>query len=136
MPCHSLQDVSVGGEDAASDNDAFWKFASALFANQPVTPSTLSTVADDAGISGTAFATCYANSSTTLDSRITADRQNALDMGATGAPFSIMVTNGKNPTVLDGATNINGSTFGQITTTGSFRGPTPRIGQLAARLNF
>lgn len=40
------------------------------------------------------------------------------------------------PTVADGATNINGSTFGQITTTGSFRGPTPRIGQLAARLTF
>jgi|HubBroStandDraft_6_1064221.scaffolds.fasta_scaffold00014_77 hypothetical protein len=40
------------------------------------------------------------------------------------------------PTVADGATNINGSTFGQITTTGSFRGPTPRIGQLAARFTF
>jgi len=40
------------------------------------------------------------------------------------------------PTVLDGATNINGSTFGQITTTGSFRGPAPRIGQLAARVTF
>jgi hypothetical protein len=40
------------------------------------------------------------------------------------------------PTVLDGATNINGATFGQITTTGSFRGPTPRIGQLAMRLTF
>ena len=40
------------------------------------------------------------------------------------------------PTVLDGATNINGATFGQITTTGSFRGPTPRIGQLAIRLTF
>jgi hypothetical protein len=40
------------------------------------------------------------------------------------------------PTVADGATNINGSTFGQITTTGSFRGPAPRIGQLAMRLTF
>jgi hypothetical protein len=40
------------------------------------------------------------------------------------------------PTVLDGATNINGSTFGQITTTGSFRGPAPRVGQLAARFTF
>jgi hypothetical protein len=39
--------------------------------------------------------------------------------------------------VLDGATNINGATFGQITTTGSsFRGATPRIGQLAMRLTF
>jgi hypothetical protein len=40
------------------------------------------------------------------------------------------------PTVLDGATNINGATFGQITTTGSFRGAAPRIGQLAMRLTF
>ena len=32
------------------------------------------------------------------------------------------------PTVLDGATNINGATFGQITTTGSFRGPPPASG--------
>jgi Carboxypeptidase regulatory-like domain/TonB-dependent Receptor Plug Domain len=40
------------------------------------------------------------------------------------------------PTVLDGATNINGATFGQITTTGSFRGAAPRIGQLAARVIF
>ena len=40
------------------------------------------------------------------------------------------------PTVADGATNINGALFGQITTTGSFRGATPRIGQLAARVTF
>ncbi len=40
------------------------------------------------------------------------------------------------PTYLDGATNIDGPTFGQITTTGSFRAATPRIGQLALRLTF
>jgi hypothetical protein len=40
------------------------------------------------------------------------------------------------PTVLDGATNINGSTFGEVTSTGSFRGATPRIGQLAMRVTF
>jgi outer membrane receptor protein involved in Fe transport len=41
------------------------------------------------------------------------------------------------PTSGNGATNINSpSTFGQILNTGSFRGPTPRIGQLAARLTF
>jgi hypothetical protein len=47
------------------------------------------------------------------------------------------------PTLLDNATNINSipantSTplFGQITTTGTFRGATPRIGQLGARLTF
>jgi Carboxypeptidase regulatory-like domain/TonB-dependent Receptor Plug Domain len=40
------------------------------------------------------------------------------------------------PTNADGASNINSPVFGQITTTGSFRGPAPRIGQLAARLTF
>ncbi|MGA7693796.1 MAG: carboxypeptidase regulatory-like domain-containing protein [Candidatus Sulfotelmatobacter sp.] len=40
------------------------------------------------------------------------------------------------PTLVDGAANIDSPTFGQITTTGSFRGPAPRIGQLAMRLTF
>ena len=95
--------ATVGGSGAASDNDAFWKFESALFANQPADPTLLSTIASTAGLSGTAFATCYATASSTLEARITADRQNALDMGATGAPFSIMLINGKKPTILDGA---------------------------------
>jgi hypothetical protein len=41
------------------------------------------------------------------------------------------------PTLLDNATNINSPlVFGQITTTGTFRGAAPRIGQIAARLTF
>ncbi|MGB7330103.1 MAG: hypothetical protein WBD25_01850, partial [Terriglobales bacterium] len=40
------------------------------------------------------------------------------------------------PTIIDGAANIESPTFGEITTTGTFRGPTPRIGQLALRLTF
>jgi hypothetical protein len=41
------------------------------------------------------------------------------------------------PTLVDNATNINDpAIFGQITTTGTFRGAAPRIGQLAARLTF
>lgn len=40
------------------------------------------------------------------------------------------------PTFLDNATNINSPDFGQITTTGTFRGAAPRIGQIAARLTF
>ncbi len=40
------------------------------------------------------------------------------------------------PTLGNNATNLLGPTFGQITTTGSFRGPTPRIGQFALRLTF
>jgi hypothetical protein len=40
------------------------------------------------------------------------------------------------PTFNDGTANINSPTFGQITATGTFRGATPRIGQLAARIMF
>lgn len=84
-------------------NDAFWKFSNALYANQPVDPSTYGTLASSAGISGDAFATCYSTASTTLDARITADRQNALDMGAIGTPYSLIIVAGKPPVVMDSA---------------------------------
>lgn len=84
-------------------NDAFWKFADALFANQPTDPSRYGELAATAGITGDAFATCYANAAATLDARIMADRQNALDIGAKGTPFSVILVNGANPVVMDGA---------------------------------
>jgi hypothetical protein len=40
------------------------------------------------------------------------------------------------PTVVNNTTNIDAPTFGEVTTTGSFRGATPRIGQFALRLTF
>jgi hypothetical protein len=40
------------------------------------------------------------------------------------------------PTLVDGAANIDAPTFGMITTTGTFRGATPRIGQFALRMTF
>ncbi len=88
--------AQVGG------NDAFWKFADALFANQPIDPSRYGALAKDVGIAGDAFATCVAAASSALDARITADRQNALDMKAQDAPFSLILTTGKPPVVLEG----------------------------------
>ncbi|MDO8593834.1 MAG: thioredoxin domain-containing protein [bacterium] len=87
---------------AVAGNDAFWKFSNALFAAQPADPASYGTLAASIGISGSYFATCYSTASSTLDARITADRQNALDMGATGTPFSVILTNGKNPVVMAG----------------------------------
>jgi protein-disulfide isomerase len=84
-------------------NDAFWKFTDVLFANQPIDTADYGTFASSAGISGNAFATCFANASSTLDARITADRQNALDMGASGTPFSLILVRGKTPVVMNGA---------------------------------
>jgi len=84
-------------------NDAFWKFSNALFANQPVEPTRYGELAHSIGISGDAFATCFANASSTLDARIMADRQNALDVGAQGTPYSLILVAGKPPVVMEGA---------------------------------
>ncbi len=86
-----------------SGNDAFWKFSNALFANQPVDTSAYGRIASSAGISGDAFAACFSNVSPIIDARIAADRQNALDMGAQGTPYSLIIVAGKLPVVMDGA---------------------------------
>jgi len=84
-------------------NDAFWKFMNTLFEHQPVDPLSYGTLAASIGVSGDAFATCFANAATTVDARIQDDRQNAFDIGATGTPYSLIVVTGKPPVVMAGA---------------------------------
>ncbi|MHB8710607.1 MAG: DsbA family protein [Minisyncoccota bacterium] len=84
-------------------NDTFWKFADSLFANQPVDPANVGTLAATAGVSGSAFAACYADAKAAVDARITVDRQNALAIGAPGAPYSLILVAGAAPIVMDGA---------------------------------
>lgn len=88
-------------------NDTFWKFETALFANQPVDSANYGTLAKAVGISGDAFATCFANAEATIDARIMADRQNALAMGAQGTPYSLILVAGKPPVVIDGAASYD-----------------------------
>ena len=90
--------AQVGG------NDAFWKFSDLLFANQPVDPARYGEFAHAAGVeSNDAFATCFSTASTTLGARIAADRKNALDTGAVGTPYSLILVSGAAPVVIDGA---------------------------------
>lgn len=84
-------------------NDTFWKFATVLFTNQPVEPASYGTLAKAAGISGDAFAACYADAATNVDARIMTDRENALAVGAQGTPYSLILVAGKPPIVMDGA---------------------------------
>jgi protein-disulfide isomerase len=93
--------ASSAGADPIASNNAFWRFANVLFLAQPVTPSELGTLAASANIPGTAFASCYAKPPSGITSRIEADRENALQMGALGAPFSVILANGKSPIVID-----------------------------------
>lgn len=83
-------------------NSAFWTFADALFKSQPVDSSQYGTLARTAGISGDAFARCYASPPATITERIMADRQNALDIGAQGTPYSVIIVAGKPATVING----------------------------------
>ena len=87
---------------SVAGNDMFWKFTNALFNAQPVDPRHYGELAASIGITGDAFATCYASASasTTLTARIMADRQNALDMGASGAPYSLILVTGRPPVVM------------------------------------
>jgi protein-disulfide isomerase len=84
-------------------NDTFWKFANSLFANQPVEPARYGALAQAAGVSGDAFAACYADAAASVDTRIMADRENALAVGAQGTPYSLILVAGKPPVVMDGA---------------------------------
>jgi len=84
-------------------NDAFWAFADLLFAEQPVNPSRYGELAQKIGVSSDAFATCYADAANQVDARIKADRKNALDAGASGTPYTLILTKGRLPLVIDGA---------------------------------
>lgn len=83
-------------------NDAFWKFKTALFENQPIDPSQYGVYAKSVGISSDAFGTCFADAEKTVLERINADRQNALDVGAQGTPYSLILVAGKAPIVMNG----------------------------------
>ncbi len=83
-------------------NNAFFLFTEKLFANQPANPNMYGSYAADAGAPSAAFSDCYTKAAATVDPTIMTDRKNALDMGAKGTPFSIMLVNGKAPIVMDG----------------------------------
>ncbi len=87
----------------AGGNEGYWKFADALFKNQPANPTTYGALAQAAGIPNNAFSACYVQAATTVDPRITADRENALAVGASGTPHSLILVDGKPPVVVNGA---------------------------------
>ncbi|MFA6502730.1 MAG: thioredoxin domain-containing protein [Candidatus Paceibacterota bacterium] len=87
----------------SAGNEAFWKFKTELFKHQPIDPQQYGTFAKNVGISSEAFADCFAKAATTVDARIQADRKNALDMGAQGTPYTLILVAGKPPVVMTGA---------------------------------
>ncbi len=87
----------------AAGNNAFWKFSDELFANQPANPARYGEFASKAGVSGDAFALCLTDTASTVNARVEEDRQNGLDIGAQGTPYSLILVEGKAPVVINGA---------------------------------
>lgn len=87
---------------ALGGNEAFWKMADGLFNNQTALSTTLyEKLAIESGVSLAAFRTCFTNKQ--YQSRIDSDVANALEAGGTGTPFTIIVAEGKDPQVIEGA---------------------------------
>jgi protein-disulfide isomerase len=85
-------------------NEAYWSFSELLFKNQPANPLAYSEYARAAGAAPQAVASCLQNTATNgVGARVDSDRENALLLGARGAPFSLLVVSGKTPVVLEGA---------------------------------
>lgn len=88
----------------AAGNDAYWRFSELLFKNQPANPLAYSEYARAAGAAPQAVATCLQGATQNgAGARVDADRQNALELGAKGTPFSLLIVPGKTPVVLEGA---------------------------------
>ncbi|HFC10926.1 MAG TPA: hypothetical protein ENJ75_01915 [Candidatus Kaiserbacteria bacterium] len=106
FPLTELHQNSFKAAEAAecvaktAGNEAFWKFTSLLFANQPVPPGKFGQYASKAGADPNAVATCIISGS--VDARISSDRKNALDIGARGAPYAVIVTSWASPVVING----------------------------------
>ncbi len=84
-----------------SGEDSFWKFINLIFTNQPVKLSELGKYAHQAGADPTKVATCMLSGK--VNARITSDKSNALKIGATGAPYSVIMINGVQNSIIDGA---------------------------------
>lgn len=108
FPLYEIHPNAMKNAEAAacvakvSGNDAFWRFKTELFAHQPIDPTQYGVYAKSVGVTEDAFATCFANAETTVDERITADRQNALAMHAKGTPYTLILVAGKSPVVMSG----------------------------------
>ncbi|OGG80871.1 hypothetical protein A3H77_02365 [Candidatus Kaiserbacteria bacterium RIFCSPLOWO2_02_FULL_56_11] len=83
-------------------NTVYWAFADLLFANQPTNPLAYAEYAQAVGAISETVAACI-QSASDIDARIDADRKNALEIGAVGTPYSVLIVDDVAVATIDGA---------------------------------
>jgi protein-disulfide isomerase len=87
---------------ALKGNDAYWQFMDDAFANQTQLGSSwYSAEAVKLGVEANAFNTCVTNK--TYDSRIDTDLAEAIQLGANGTPFTVVMPKGGKSITFSGA---------------------------------
>lgn len=85
-------------------NDAFWKYTDLLYERTPsnngLDMSTLPLMAAEVGLDKTTFTTCL--DSGKMTAKVAKDEQEAIAAGGQGTPYTVVVVNGKNTSVIGG----------------------------------
>lgn len=91
---HSRAHAAARASECAAKlggNEAFWKFADAMFENQHRLGESLSAeTANALGIEQSAFAACVSDSS--ISAQVDRDAEEAVQSGGRGTPFAVVVT--------------------------------------------
>jgi protein-disulfide isomerase len=108
FPVHSKSVNEGSAAECAAElggNDTFWKYIDAVFtqtnSNDSLDPAVLPKIAADVGLNVTAFNTCLKSGK--YEAKITQDRQDVIDAGAQGTPYSVIFANGQKIPITQGA---------------------------------
>lgn len=101
FPVHTNSVAEGSAMECAGElggNDAFWKYTDRVFtetkSNNGLDLALLPTFAKDLGLDVTKFNACLASNK--YEAKINADRQNVIDAGAQGTPYSVIFVGGPN----------------------------------------
>ena len=108
LPIHTKAENESEALECAADlggNTTFWKYLDEIFSitpsNDGLDPAQLPIIAKDVGLNVTDFNSCLSSGKEAI--KVKADYQDAINAGASGAPYTVFVTPKGNIANTDGA---------------------------------
>lgn len=100
-----LESVALECAYSLGGNEKFWEYTDYLYETTPsndgLNPELLPKIASAVGLDESIFESCLQTSD--FEEKINADIKNALDIGATGTPWSVVIDKDGNKTPIKGA---------------------------------